>query len=237
MRLAKLKAARTARGKFIAGGHSLVPLMKLRLSEPQVLIDIARIPDLAGIRERDGKIAIGAGTVHHDVATSSLLRERCPVVAEAAATIGDPQVRNRGTIGGSVAHADPSADYPGRAAGARRGDPPEGAEGLARREGRRLLRGSVHRGPCRRRDHRQRPVRPGADRRLRQAPSARVALRHRRRRGGARGERRKDRIGARRPDWSDIPRPPADQGRTGARGSGDVDTAPWRVRRRWPDRN
>jgi len=109
--LAKLKAANGG-GKFIAGGHSLVPLMKLRLSEPQVLIDITRIPDLAGIRERDGKITIGAGTVHHDVATSSLLRERCPIVSEAAATIGDAQVRNRGTLGGSIAHADPSADMP-----------------------------------------------------------------------------------------------------------------------------
>ncbi len=109
--LAKLKAAGSG-GKFIAGGHSLVPLMKLRLSEPQVLIDISRLPELAGIREREGKIVIGAGTVHHDVATSPLLRERCPVVAEAAAEIGDPQVRHRGTIGGSVAHADPSADMP-----------------------------------------------------------------------------------------------------------------------------
>jgi carbon-monoxide dehydrogenase medium subunit len=109
--LAKLKAANGG-GKFVAGGHSLVPLMKLRLSEPQVLIDISRIPDLAGIRERDGKITIGAATVHHDVATSSLLRERSPVVSEAAATIGDPQVRNRGTLGGSIAHADPSADMP-----------------------------------------------------------------------------------------------------------------------------
>ena len=109
--LAKLKAAGSG-GKFIAGGHSLVPLMKLRLSEPQVLIDISRLPELAGIREREGKIVIGAGTVHHDVATSALLRERCPVVAEAAAEIGDPQVRHRGTLGGSVAHADPSADMP-----------------------------------------------------------------------------------------------------------------------------
>jgi carbon-monoxide dehydrogenase medium subunit len=99
-------------GKLIAGGHSLVPLMKLRLSEPQLLIDIARIPGLAGIGERDGKITIGAGTVHHEVATSSLLRERCPMLADAAAAIGDPQVRNRGTIGGSLAHADPAADYP-----------------------------------------------------------------------------------------------------------------------------
>ena len=109
--LAKLKAAGSG-GRLLAGGHSLVPLMKLRLSEPRVLIDIGRIPDLAGIRDRDGKVVIGAATVHHDVAASPLLRERCPVVAEAAATIGDRQVRNRGTIGGSVAHADPSADMP-----------------------------------------------------------------------------------------------------------------------------
>ncbi len=109
--LAKLTAAGSA-GKLIAGGHSLVPLMKLRLSEPTVLIDIAHIPDLAGIREAGGRIEIGAGTTHHDVATSVLLHERCPVAAEAAATIGDQQVRNRGTLGGSLAHADPAADYP-----------------------------------------------------------------------------------------------------------------------------
>jgi carbon-monoxide dehydrogenase medium subunit len=109
--LAKL-AATNGEGKFIAGGHSLVPLMKLRLSEPKVLIDIARIPGLSGIREKDGKIEIGAGTVHHDVATSALLHQRCPVVSDAAGEIGDPQVRNRGTLGGSLAHADPSADYP-----------------------------------------------------------------------------------------------------------------------------
>ena len=109
--LAKLKAA-GAGAKLIAGGHSLVPLMKLRLSEPQTLIDISRLPELSGIKEREGKIVVGAGTVHHDVATSSLLGERCPAVAEAAATIGDSQVRNRGTLGGSVAHADPSADMP-----------------------------------------------------------------------------------------------------------------------------
>lgn len=109
--LAKLAAAGGA-GKLIAGGHSLVPLMKLRLSEPTVLIDIAHIPGFAGVREADGLIEIGAGTTHHDVATSALLRERCPVVAETAAMIGDQQVRNRGTLGGSLAHADPAADYP-----------------------------------------------------------------------------------------------------------------------------
>ena len=87
--------------------------MKLRLSEPSLLIDIARIPGLSGIREKGGKIEIGAATVHHDVATSALLLDKCPALAETAATIGDPQVRNRGTMGGSLAHADPAADYPG----------------------------------------------------------------------------------------------------------------------------
>ena len=109
--LAKLGAA-NGDGKLIAGGHSLVPLMKLRLSEPKVLIDIARIPGLSGISTKDGLIEIRAGTVHHDVASSELLEQSCPMVAEAAAEIGDPQVRNRGTLGGSLAHADPAADYP-----------------------------------------------------------------------------------------------------------------------------
>ena len=108
----KAVAAAGGHGKFVAGGHSLVPLMKLRLSEPGTLIDIARIPELAGIREQDGQIEIGATTVHHAVATSKQLQDRCPIVSEAAATIGDTQVRNRGTLGGSLAHADPSADMP-----------------------------------------------------------------------------------------------------------------------------
>ena len=109
--LARLAAAGGG-GKLIAGGHSLVPLMKLRLNEPATLIDVARIPELSGIREQDGAIEIGAATVHHAVAASDLLRARCPIVAETAAAIGDPQVRNRGTLGGSIAHADPAADYP-----------------------------------------------------------------------------------------------------------------------------
>jgi carbon-monoxide dehydrogenase medium subunit len=109
--LAKLRAS-NGEGKFIAGGHSLVPLMKLRLSEPKLLIDIARIPGLSGINKNGAAIQIGAGTVHHEVATSELLRQACPMLAETAAAIGDPQVRNRGTLGGSLAHADPSADYP-----------------------------------------------------------------------------------------------------------------------------
>ncbi len=109
--VAKLAAA-NGRAKLLAGGHSLVPLMKMRLAEPALLIDIARIAALSGIREKGGRIEIGAGTVHHDVASSPLLRQQCPVVADAAATIGDPQVRNRGTLGGSLAHADHAADYP-----------------------------------------------------------------------------------------------------------------------------
>jgi carbon-monoxide dehydrogenase medium subunit len=109
--LAKLQAS-NGEGKFIAGGHSLVPLMKLRLSEPKLLIDIARIPGMSGIREKDGKIDVGAGTVHHDVASSALVQKTCPALAECAGEIGDPQVRNRGTLGGSIAHADPAADYP-----------------------------------------------------------------------------------------------------------------------------
>ena len=99
-------------GKFLAGGHSIVPLMKLRMSEPGVLIDIARIPSLRGIREANGNIEIGATTTHHEVATSALLRKLAPVASEAAAEIGDPQVRHRGTLGGSLAHSDPSADMP-----------------------------------------------------------------------------------------------------------------------------
>jgi aerobic carbon-monoxide dehydrogenase medium subunit len=109
--IAKLKDAK-GNGKLIAGGHSLVPAMKLRLSDPELLIDIARIPGLAGIRKVGDRIEIGAATVHHEVATSSLLREACPMLADAAASIGDQQVRNRGTLGGSLAHADPAADYP-----------------------------------------------------------------------------------------------------------------------------
>ena len=107
-----IRRLRDTGGKLVAGGHSLVPLMKLRLSEPAALIDIARIPDLSGIREQDGQIEIGAATVHHDIASSKVLRETCPMLSDAAGEIGDPQVRNRGTLGGSLAHADPSADYP-----------------------------------------------------------------------------------------------------------------------------
>jgi aerobic carbon-monoxide dehydrogenase medium subunit len=99
-------------GKLIAGGHSLIPLMKLRLSEPATLVDIARLAELRGISEQDGALVIGAATSHWEVESSPLVRAQCPVLADVASGIGDPQVRNRGTIGGSLAHADPAADYP-----------------------------------------------------------------------------------------------------------------------------
>ena len=99
-------------GKLIAGGHSLLPVMKLRFAQPAHLIDIRRVPELAGIREADGALRIGATTTHATVASSGVVRSRVPVLAEAAGRIGDAQVRNMGTIGGSLAHADPAADLP-----------------------------------------------------------------------------------------------------------------------------
>ncbi len=98
--------------KVLAGGMSLIPLMKLRLATPGQLVDIGRIPDLNYIREDQGMLKIGATTTHYQVESSALVRSRCPLLADAAAHIGDVQVRNVGTIGGSVAHADPAADYP-----------------------------------------------------------------------------------------------------------------------------
>jgi carbon-monoxide dehydrogenase medium subunit len=98
--------------KVLAGGMSLIPLMKLRLAAPEQVVDIGRIPELNYIREDGGQLRIGATTTHYQVESSALLRSRCPLLAEAASYIGDIQVRNQGTIGGSVAHADPAADYP-----------------------------------------------------------------------------------------------------------------------------
>ena len=98
--------------KLLAGGHSLVPLLKLRFATPQHLIDVRKIPGLSGIREDGGTIVIGATTTHRALQTSELVRRKLPLLAEAAARIGDPLVRNMGTIGGSIAHADPAADLP-----------------------------------------------------------------------------------------------------------------------------
>jgi len=98
--------------KILAGGHSLLPLMRVRLARPSLLVDISRIQDLKYVRDDGGQVAIGALTRHHDVANSEVLQELCPIVAYAAGEIGDPQVRHVGTIGGSVAHADPASDMP-----------------------------------------------------------------------------------------------------------------------------
>ncbi len=98
--------------KFLAGGHSLLPLMKLRLAQPSVLVDIGRLSDLSYIRDAGDHIAIGALTRHRDVETSDVLKEHVPLLAHAASHVGDPQVRHRGTIGGSIAHADPASDLP-----------------------------------------------------------------------------------------------------------------------------
>jgi carbon-monoxide dehydrogenase medium subunit len=96
----------------LAGGHSLLPMMKLRFADPPALVDLGRIPGLNGIDRNGDTIRIGALATHSMVASSAVVRSACPVLAETAGLIGDPQVRNRGTIGGSLAHADPGADYP-----------------------------------------------------------------------------------------------------------------------------
>lgn len=98
--------------KLLAGGHSLIPMMKLRLAQPKHLIDLGKVPGLTGIKEDGATLVIGAMTTHWDVESSKVLRAKCPILSETAAVIGDPQVRNLGTIGGSLAHADPAADLP-----------------------------------------------------------------------------------------------------------------------------
>lgn len=98
--------------KLLAGGHSLLPAMKLRLAQPGHLIDLTGIAGLRGVRRAGDTIVIGAMTTHRDLERDETLRQLCPVLAEAAGVVGDRQVRNRGTIGGALAHADPAADYP-----------------------------------------------------------------------------------------------------------------------------
>lgn len=107
-----LLATHGEQAKLLAGGHSLIPLMKFRLASPHYLIDLSGIADLVYINADGDQIAIGAMTTHHAIESSVLLRQSCPLLCEAAAAIGDVQVRNRGTIGGSLAHADPAGDFP-----------------------------------------------------------------------------------------------------------------------------
>jgi aerobic carbon-monoxide dehydrogenase medium subunit len=108
--VAKHKAASDAR--FLAGGMTLIPVLKQRLDQPSDVIDLSPVSDLVGISEEGGAIVIKAMTKHHDVNTSELVKKRIPALAELAGTIGDPMVRNRGTIGGSLANSDPAASYP-----------------------------------------------------------------------------------------------------------------------------
>jgi carbon-monoxide dehydrogenase medium subunit len=98
--------------KYLAGGHSLLPMMKLRLAFPEVLIDLGRITELSYVRDGGTHVAVGAMTRHHDVATSALLTSEIPLLAHTAGEVGDPQIRHRGTIGGSVAHGDAASDLP-----------------------------------------------------------------------------------------------------------------------------
>lgn len=98
--------------KLLAGGHSLLPAMKFRLAQPKHLVDLRKVPGLSGIKEEGGVLVIGALTTHYAVESSPVVKSKCPVLAATAGMIGDPMVRNMGTIGGSLAHADPAADYP-----------------------------------------------------------------------------------------------------------------------------
>ena len=98
--------------KLLAGGHSLIPTMKLRLSSPSTLIDISKLKELNFISDNGNSVSIGAGTTHYQIASSDVIGAKLPFLAQAAGQIGDVQVRNMGTIGGSISHADPAADYP-----------------------------------------------------------------------------------------------------------------------------
>jgi carbon-monoxide dehydrogenase medium subunit len=108
----KLLAQHGDEAKLLAGGHSLLPMMKLRLAAPRFVVDIGRIAGLSGIRDAGDHFEIGALTTHHEVEASDLLARACPLLPETAGAIGDVQVRNRGTLGGSLSHFDPAADYP-----------------------------------------------------------------------------------------------------------------------------
>lgn len=107
-----IQALSSSDSKILAGGHSLLPAMKLRLSQPAKLVDINSIASLKGIKEEDGEIVIGAASTHAEIAANKIINNKLPFFAHCASIIGDVQVRNHGTIGGSLAHADPAADWP-----------------------------------------------------------------------------------------------------------------------------
>lgn len=107
-----LSRADAGEAKLLAGGHSLIPLMRLRLARPSLLVDVGRLSDLSYVRSDGDTVAIGALTRHHDLQRDETLQRRCPILSYTAGLVGDPQVRHRGTIGGSVAHSDPAADLP-----------------------------------------------------------------------------------------------------------------------------
>src|SRR5207302_3969893 len=115
LRQAASLLAKEEEAKLVAGGHTLIPTMKLRLAGPKHLIDLSRIEGLRGIEVTGRSLIIGAMTTHAEVATSPVVRESIPALAEVAEKIGDPAVRHRGTIGGSIANNDPNADYPAAA--------------------------------------------------------------------------------------------------------------------------
>ena len=116
-------------GKIIAGGHSLLPIMKFRITEPGKLIDISRIANLKGVRVEGNRVIVGAMTTHREVANNPIIQEHIPVLAEAARQIGDIQIRNRGTLGGNIAHGDPVADLPAPALALEAGLIVQGDEG------------------------------------------------------------------------------------------------------------
>ena len=158
--------------KFLAGGHSLLPLMKLRLAMPEVLIDLGPVRELSYIREEDGHIAIGALTRHHDLEHSEVLARSVPLLAHAAGQVGDPQVRHRGTIGGSLAHSDPASDLPATVLALDATLVARGPAGSREIAGRRLLPGPVRDGAGARRAAHRDPG-PGASRRTRPAGRSR----------------------------------------------------------------
>ena len=142
------KLAATGEAKIVAGGMTLVPTMKQRLAQPSDLVDLAGIAELKGIKVDGNNIVIGAMTTHDDVAHSAEVKKAIPALAVLAEGIGDPQVRNRGTIGGSISNNDPAADYPAGIAGARCHRHHQQAQG----RGGRFLQGHVRDGAGRRRD-------------------------------------------------------------------------------------